>query len=247
MSMERDHIEMDPETFRSFCRQIYGHEIWLGDQGNESGEIFVYGLYGHKMVPDKPMPTDYAHVVLYDDDGRAPNPDREIVEEIQGWKFSFKDEGADVYTLYVDSNSTWVTDEEGWHRGVKRDFSTVKYSGAFNMVAKRIISRNGVNPGNVIHAALEIMPETASLKVGEDARMRILYEGNPMKDFKVLCFCKATENVETYRTDSEGILTYPVKEKGSYLFIAKYTDTEKKVDEEFDETGFTTTLTMETA
>ncbi len=237
--------DMDQETFRSFCRQAYGHEIWLGDIVRDGDEIGVYGLYGHKMVPDKPMPTDYAHAVLYDDDGRAPNPDREIVKVPHGWKFSFEDKGADVYTLYVDSNSTWVTDEEGWHRGVKRDFASVKYSGAFNMVAKRIISRDGKNPGDVMHCALEMMPESASLTVGEDARIRVFYDGEPMRNLKIICFCAATEEVEFHKTDSEGLLTYPVKEKGYYIFIAKFTDENKKVSEEFDETGFTTTLTME--
>ncbi|MCQ2071035.1 MAG: DUF4198 domain-containing protein [archaeon] len=243
---QNEYIDMDPETFRSFCRQVYGHEIWIGDVVRENGEIYTYGLYGHKMVPDKPMPTDYANVLLYDDDGRAPNPYREIIKEPHGWKFSFEDKGADVYTLYVDSNSVWVTDEEGWHRGVKRDFSSVKYSGAFNMVAKRIISKDGKNPGNVMHATLEIMPEEAGLTVGKDAKLTVLYEGAPLKNVKVICFCHATEAIDILTTDENGVLTYPVKEKGDYVFIAKYTDVNKKVDDEFDETGFTTTLTLET-
>ena len=238
--------EMDPETLRSLSRQIYGHEMWLGDVGRDGDEIFVYGLYGHKMVPDNPMPTDYANVLLYDDDKRVGDPDREIVKDPHGWRFSFKDEGASVYTLYVDSNSTWVTDEEGWHRGVKRDFSAVKYSGAFNMVAKRIISRDGRSPGAVVHSALEIMPEESTLEVGKPARLKVLYDGRPLPSCKMICFCKATESVDMLKTDGDGILEYPVKEKGSYMFIAKHIDSDKKIDEEFDETSFTTTLTMET-
>ncbi|MBQ7620904.1 MAG: DUF4198 domain-containing protein [Candidatus Methanomethylophilaceae archaeon] len=236
----------DPEVQRSFARQAYGHEIWLGDVFREDDEICVYGLYGHKMVPDKPMPSDYAQPVLYGDEGRLKNPYREIVKDPHGWKFCFEDVGADVYTLYVDSNSTWVTDESGWHSGVKRDFSETKYSGAFNMVAKRIISKDGVDPGSVIHATLEIMPEKAKLSVGQDAVMRILYEGEPLPDHKVLCYCEGRDAVEFFKTDSEGVLRYPIGCKGTYIFIAKYTDEDKKVDEEFDETAFTTTLTMET-
>lgn len=238
--------DMDPETFRSFCRQIYGHEMWLGDVVRENGEIYCYGLYGHKMVPDKPMPTDYANILLYDDNGRVENPYREIVKNPHGWKFSFPDKGADVYTLYIDSNSVWVTDEEGWHRGAKRDFTNVKYSGAYNMVAKRIIPKDGKNPGNVVHATLEVMPEEAGLTVGKDAKITILYEGKPLKNAKVICYCHATEVVELKNADENGILTYPINEKGAYIFIAKFVDVNKQVDEEFDETSFTTTLTLET-
>ena len=90
------------------------------------------------------------------------------------------------------------------------------------------------------------MPEKAKLSVGQDAVMRILYEGEPLPDHKVLCYCEGSDAVEFFKTDSEGVLRYPIGCKGTYIFIAKYTDEDKKVDEEFDETAFTTTLTMET-
>lgn len=243
--ISNNELGMDSETFRSYGRQIYGHEIWIGEVGRDGNELYAYGLYGHKMVPDKPMPTDYANVVLYDDNGRVEDPDREIVKDPHGWKFSFVDKGAEVYTLYVDSNSTWVTDEEGWHRGVKRDFSEVKYSGAFNMVAKRIISKDGVDPGNVMHSTLEIMPETARLRAGSDAKLQVLYEGRPLAKAKVICYHEGDDQLQFLFTDEEGMLTYHVPSRGLCAFIAKYTDVNKKVDEEFDETGFTTTLTLE--
>lgn len=236
---------MDAETLRSFGRQIYGHEIWLDAVEKEGAEISVLGLYGHKMVPDNPMPTDYANVILYDDKGLTDKPDREIISEPHGWKFYFEDKGAEVYTIYIDSNSTWVTDEEGWHRGVKRDFDKVKYSGAFNMLAKRIVSRNGANPGNVVHGALEIMPNRSILEVGKDAKLQILYEGKPKAGIKVVCFRKGDDQLDNRSSDADGMLVYPIKEKGTYMFIAKYTDTDKKVSDEFDETGFTMTLTLE--
>ena len=242
---DNTRFEMDPETLRSYGRQIYGHEIWIGEVGRDGDEIYAYGLYGHKMLPDKPMPTDYANVVLYDDEGRVEDPDREIIKDPHGWKFSFEDKGAKVYTLYVDSNSTWVTDEEGWHRGTKRDFSEVKYSGAFNMIAKRIISKDGVDPGNVMHAALEIMPETARLKAGTNVKFKVLYEGKPLPKVKVICYHEGDDELEFKFTDDNGILEYHVPSSGMCVFIAKYTDVNKKVDEEFDETGFTTTLTLE--
>lgn len=242
--MMKEQLMLDPETERSYSRQIYGHEIWIGKVWKEDGAFNAYGLYGHMMVPDKPMPTDYANVLLYDDNGRVEDPDREIVKNPHGWLFSFEDKGADVYTLYVDSNSVWVTNDEGWHRGTKTDYSQVKYCGAYNMVAKRIISKDGVNPGSVMHCALEIMPERATLEVGKDARMKVLYEGNPMRNAKVITYAEDDEDFVVYRTDDEGILTYPVRKRAMHVFIAKYTD-ESKSTEDFDETSFTTALSME--
>jgi hypothetical protein len=236
--------EMDPETYRSYCRQIYGHEIWIGDVMKKDGIISAYGLYGHKLVPDKPMPTDYANVLLYDDNGRVENPDREIIKEPHGWLFSFEDKGADVYTLYVDSNSTWVVDDEGWHRGTKRDFASIKYSGAFNSVAKRIISKDGIKPGDVMHATLEMIPDCASVEAGKDLKIKVLYEGKPLKNSEVICYAAGNDELEYVKTDSEGVMTYPVKKNVLHAFIAKYTDENKKVDEEFDETAFKTTLTL---
>ena len=241
--MISNNTPMDPETFRSFGRQIYGHEIWLGDVFKEDREICVYALYGHKMVPDKPMPTDYAKPVLYDDNGRIGNPDREIVKEPHGWKFSFEDKGADVYTLYIDSNSVWITNDEGWHRGGKRDYSNVTYSGAFNMVAKKIISKTD-DPGSVMHATLEIMPSKAKYKVGDTAEFTILYEEKPLPNTKIITYCNAWQDLQPMNTDTEGKIRIPVKDKGSYVVIAKYTDTTKASDD-FDETGFSTTLLVD--
>lgn len=235
--------QMDPETERSFSRMMYGHEIWLENVSEENGVISLMGLYGHKLLPDKPMPTDYANVVLYDDNGRVEDPEREIVNEPRGWLFSFEDKGADVYTFYVDSNSIWVTDDEGWHRGGKRDYSKSNYSGAFRMLAKRIISK-GDSPGEVMHAELEIMPAHGKMKVGSEECIKILYEGKPLADQKVLVYNRTWQNIEEMRTDSSGCLRLEVKDKGDHIFITKYTDTTKKSDD-FDETVFSITLTLE--
>lgn len=237
-------IEMDAETLRSFSRMVYGHEIWIEGVERNGNEVSAFGLYGHKLLPDKPMPTDYANVLLYDDDHRVEDPEREIVNEPHGWKFTFEDKGADVYTLYVDSNSVWVTNDEGWHRGGKRDYDAVNYAGAFNMVAKRIISKDGKNPGNVMHASLEIMPSESTLKVGKETELKVLYEGNPLPNQKVIVYCRGWDELKTMKTDANGILRLVPEDKGTYAFIAKYTDTDKAT-EEFDETVFTMALTIE--
>ena len=237
-------VLMDRETERSFSRMIYGHEMWIEGVSREGDEISVIGLYGHKLLPDKPMPTDYANPVLYDDNGKMETPDRDIINEPRGWQFTFKDIGAKTYTFYIDSSSTWVTDDEGWHRGNKRDFGKANYSGSFRMMAKRIISKDGTDPGEVVHAELEMMPDSAKFKVGTDASVTILYEGRPVPNAKVKVYNRAWENIEDHVADASGKLTIPVKDKGDYIFITKYTDA-TKATEDFDETVFSLTLTVE--
>ena len=241
---ETDWDDMNPETLRSFSRMIYGHEIWLEGAEGGDGTVRVLGLYGHKLVPDKPMPTDYAIPALYDDNGLIEPPDRDIIDEPRGWEFEFPDKGADVYTLYVGTNAVWVTDDEGWHRGSKRDYSKAEYCGAFHMMAKRIISRDGKNPGEVMHAELEILPEAATLKVGSKAVVRVLYEGKPLPNHKVIVYNRSWEDLVSMKTDDKGVLSFDVKDAGTYAFITKYTD-ESKCSDEFDETVYSTTLTLE--
>ena len=241
---ETDWDDMDPETLRSFSRMIYGHEIWLEGAEGGDGTVRVFGLYGHKLVPDKPMPTDYAIPALYDDNGLIEPPDRDIIDEPRGWEFEFPDKGAKVYTLYVGTNAVWVTDDEGWHRGSKRDYSKAEYCGAFRMMAKRIISRDGEDPGEVMHAELEIMPKTATLKVGSEAEVKVLYEGKPMPNHKVIVFNRSWEDLVNMKTDAKGVLRFDVKDAGTYAFITKHTD-ESKSSDEFDETVYSTTLTLE--
>ena len=47
------------------------------------------------------------------------------------------------------------------------------------------------------------------------------------------------------KTDDDGKLRFDVTDKGTYIFITKYTDDTKSVSDEFDETVFSSTLTME--
>ena len=237
--------EMDLETERSFSRMAYGHEMWIEGLKLKDGMFSLYGLYGHKLLPDKPMPTDYANPVLYDDDKRVEDPYRDIVNEPRGWEFEFEDKGAKVYTFYIDSCSTWVTDDEGWHRGSKRDFDKVSYSGSFHMTAKKIISRNKKDVGDVRHAELEIVPSEATLYKGKKAEIEVSYEGKPLPDHKVIVYCRGWQDLQTMKTDSDGKLRFDVTDKGTYIFITKYTDTSKSESEDFDETVYSSTLSME--
>ena len=174
-----------PELVRSLSRMIYGHETWLENPRRENGKIIIDGMYGHRLENDRAMPLCYANVSIFNDKGHA-DIEYELSEEENCRRLKFDDDGSDIITVYYDSNNVpWIQNDEGWAMGVKRDFSNVKYSAAYNLIAKRIISKDG-SPGNVVNSTLEIMPSTVAPKVGDSVKVQILYEGNPVPDMKVL-------------------------------------------------------------
>ena len=91
---------------------------------------------------------------------------------------------------------------------------------------------------------LEVMPETATLKVGSDATMGIFYEGKPLANAKCIIFNRGWQDLLMTKSGADGKVTFKVDQPGDYIVIAKYTDTTKAVSEEFDETSFTTALTI---
>ena len=81
-------------------------------------------------------------------------------------------------------------------------------------------------------------------RIGDTAEFTILYEGKPLANSKIITYCDAWQDLKPVNTDAEGKIRIPVNDKGSYVVIAKHTDT-TKCSEDFDETGFSTTLLVE--
>lgn len=235
-----------PELIRSLSRMIYGHETWLENPRRENGEIVIDGMYGHHLENDRAMPTYYANISIFTDKGHS-DAKYELTEEDNCRRLRFDDDGSDVITVYYDSNNVpWIQNDEGWALGVKRDFSNVKYSAAYNLIAKRIISKDG-NPGGVVNSTLEIMPSTVAPKVGDTVKVQILYEGKPLAGTKILVYRKGAEEPVKYTTDNDGRFEFKVDAPGMWAVIAKYADESKAVEDEYDEAVYEATLTMETA
>jgi uncharacterized GH25 family protein len=108
-----------------------------------------------------------------------------------------------------------------------------------------IISRDGVNPGSVMHSALEIMPEMATLKVGTTETLRVLYEEKPLKGAKCMVYNRKWQDIKQMKSDDSGELSVEIDEPGLYIIICKHTDSSKAVSDEFDETSYTIALTIE--
>lgn len=239
-----DGITFDPELVRSLSRMIYGHETWLENVRKEGGKIVVDGMYGHHMVNDRAMPDVYSNIALFGDRGRIENGFELSVED-NCKRLRFDDTGDAVYTVYYDSNNVpWIKNDEGWAMGVKRDFSNVTYAAAYNLLAKKIVSRDG-NPGSVVCAVLDIMPDTVRPAVGSKVKVQILYEGKPLPKAKVMVFRKGASEAEKYTADGQGRFEFPVEEAGTYMVIAKHADESKAVEDEYDEAVFESTLVIE--
>lgn len=235
------YYEQDPEFVRSQCRMLYGHETWLENPRLEDGKIVIDGNYGHHMVNDKPMPEDYAHVTIFDADGKS-NIRYEQGAEDNCVRVRFPNSGKCPYTVYYNSEIVpWIETDEGWSRGIKRDFKNVKYSAAYNLACKAIVSKDGKAP-DVVFTTLDITVDTVKPKAGSKVKTQIFYEGEPKANLKVLVVQKGVSDPMKFTTDSDGKFEFPVDEPGAYMISAKYADPSKAVEDEFDEAVYEITL-----
>ena len=238
--------DFSPELIRSLSRMIYGHETWLENPRREDGRIVVDGMYEHRLENDKVMPLCYANIAIFNESGPS-GAKYDLSEEDKCRRLRFDDDGSDIITVYYDSNNIpWIQNDEGWAMGVKRDFSNVKYAAAYNLIAKRIISKDG-SPGTVVNSTLEIIPTTVSPAVGETVGVQILYEGRPLAGSKILVYRKGAEDFLKFVTDADGRFEFKADEAGMWAIIAKHADPSKAVEDEYDEAVYEATLTMETA
>jgi uncharacterized GH25 family protein len=89
------------------------------------------------------------------------------------------------------------------------------------------------------------MPEKAVFKVGEEAVMKVLYEGEPLKGKKCIVFNRGWQDLMNMTTDDKGELRFTADLPGLYIIVTNHADPNKRVDEEFDETVFHSSLTIE--
>ena len=235
------YYDQDPEFVRSQCRMLYGHETWLENPRKEHGKIVIDGNYGHHMVNDRHMPIDYAHVAIFDAKGKADIKYEQGPED-NCLRVKFPDVGAGPYTVYYTSDSVpWIENDEGWSRGIKRDFRNVKYSAAYSLACKAIVSDDGKAP-DVLFSDLDITVDTAKPKAGSKVKTQIFYEGKPKANLRVNVVKKGASDTVKFITDADGRFEFPVDSPGTYMIAAKYADTSKAVEDEFDEAVYEITL-----
>jgi len=160
----------------------------------------------------------------------------------------FKAENAGHYTAFVDMGTTvWSQTKDGYNQCPKFQFKDVIYAGAYNQMAKTIISvGNGRDfIGRPLHGILEIMPKEPFCRQGQEIELCVLYEEKPLAfaDIKAVSKKEGRE-IGSARTDENGVARIPIDVDGECMFLVRHADGTKRVNEEFDETVFVNTLVL---
>jgi len=237
---------MDTKLLEQLSRMVQGHEIWMENPSTDGREAKVDLRYGHNMVSDGIPPEHMVNPVVYTPSGLRLKP--WATKEKDCYTMTFAAPMGGNYTVLVASSAIWNKNTEGWGMGPKYKFKDVTYSGAFHQMAKKIVhvgDGNGIGEP-VVHGILELVPERTSLRVGDKAMVEVLYEGKPLANASFKAYSKSNRKENMLVTDDSGKVFIPIDQEGDWMFLVRHRDETKKVNEEFDETVFVTTLVMET-
>ena len=233
----------------AMTRMVQGHEMWLEKANIEDGNVELVLLYGHNMRTDGTADPERIIPVVYSPDGITLEPALTSKEDHHLLTFQAEKEGH--YTAIVDLVSVILSQtKEGYQVGPRFKYKDVIYAGAYHQMAKRIvpIGDAGAYRGELVHGILEIVPKDIRCEVGSEVELNIFYEGKNLASAEVKAVSKK-EGKEMARviTDENGIAKVPITGEGEWMFLVRHRDPTKKINEEYDESVFVSTLVMETA
>lgn len=236
---------LDRKLLNQLSKVYYGHEMWIDTPSSIENIVSCHLRYGHNMSVDGVAPKSYVNSIVYTPDGKRLKADE--TEEKDGYLLSCPKSMDGDYSFYIDSSSVWCHDANNkWAMCPKSKMEGASYSGAFNLVAKKIIpTSNGQEFVPVSHSTLEILPMARSIMVGKKAEFKIIYEGRPLSGSEIKAYCKDT-NKDVMVNIVDGKAMVPIDHAGTYMFLVRHRDGTKRIDDVFDETVFVTTLVMET-
>ena len=244
--MIRLNQTLSEERLQQLSKVYYGHELWMESACVRGNNVSCRLRYGHNMAIDGVAPNSYVNTFVY-----VPGQTRKAkTNEKAGsedWTLSCpKTEDGD-YTFYTDSSSVWCKDAKGkWTMGPKSSVKNSAYSGAYQLVAKKIFSigsKGDFKP--TAHTMLDILPSARKLKVGEEIAFKVKYEKKNVTKCQMKAYCKESKK-EIMADIIDGKVAIKIEDKGTWMFLVRLKDESKKVADEYDETVFVTTLVMET-
>lgn len=228
-------------------RIMSGHEIWLGEARLEGYQAEMALLFGDNMRIDGSLDPEKINPTVYRPDGSTLKP--AISSEKDRHRLTFPFAGDGCYIAIVDLAPVIITqDAEGYHIGPKCKFKNVTYSGAIVQMAKRILFVGDAQPElkDPFHGILEIVPRKSGFAKGEEAEIRVFYEYKPLAEAEVKAVSeKEGKLMAQTKTDDQGRAKISLTVAGDWMFRVLHKDPTKKVNDEFDQTNFVTTLVIE--
>lgn len=226
---------------------IQGHEIWLEQATNSTGAVELALLFGHNMRQDGMVDKERFIASVFHPDGTKGEMELTTCEDRHFLTFTPDMDG--YFTAYADMGVViYSKTGETYNEGPKFRFKDVTYSGAYHQMAKIIVPSE--HPGEyvpqAIHGILEIVPSIPVCTVGAEMELTVYYEDKPLTSTTVKVISKKEgKDIASVQTDDQGIARIQIPSDGEWMFLVRHTDPTKKVNEEFDESVFITTLVLE--
>jgi uncharacterized GH25 family protein len=236
---------LDEKLLVQLSKVYLGHELWIDTPSLTADTVSCHLRYGHNMNVDGVAPKNYVNSIVYTPDDRSLRANEKL--EKDGYLLSCKKTSDGDFTFYIDSSSVWCQDKnKKWTMGPKSSINDVTYSGAFQLVAKKIVPVNSAGMFMPIsYSVLDILPEAREIRVGDSITFNVSYDGKKLNNSQMKAYCKEAD-VDRMVEISNGKATTTIDHKGTWMFLVRLRDETKKVNEEYDETVFVTTLVMET-
>lgn len=244
--MEWLNRTLDKRSLEQLSMVYYGHELWLDTPCGRGKSVSCHLRYGHNMKADGVAPKSYVNPFAYTPDATKRVRAKET-EEKDGWKLSVPKTVAGDYTFYIDSSSVWCRDSKGeWVMGAKSKVGDVQYSGAYELVAKKIVPVNAKGDfAPKVHTTLDILPMVRKIRAGSAAEFTVKYERKNLDGAQLKAYCRESDKEQMVDV-VKGKASVKIDQKGTWMFLVRHRDESKKVDDEFDEVVYVTTLVMET-
>ena len=228
---------------------VYGHEIWLELSRVHDAGVEIELAYGDCMRTDGFIDPRSVSPVAYDPEGNRIA--LEIIPRNEHHLITLPTGTPGFYVSAVDLQPVTISisQSEGCKLGPKHMYGDTLYAGAYHQMAKIIVpvGNAGKYHARHLHGIFDIIPDTAWLVPGSDIGLTLLYEGIPVPGIEVSAVSKVDGKTwATGKTGAVGIARLRVPGTGTWMFIARHRDRQKRRENEYDETVFVTTLVMET-
>ena len=217
-----------------FVPPALAHSIWLEEEGKD-----LTIKYGHVEKEFEGYDPEKVETVTAYDQQRNSITTNLIAQDE---KMILAMEKTPSLVAVTFDNGYWVETEEGWQNTSKQEVDSYINSSHTYKYTKALYNWSSAFTQSV-GLTLEIVPlnNPFTLSAGEDLRVQVLYEKDPVSGLKLTYNGSEGEMIET---NDNGIATIPVKESGLHYLEANYRYTVEN-NPKADEIAHSSTLTFE--